>query len=535
MAAPLISAAKYFLLPRVVGGVANQAMNSRAQSLYEQGIDPSNDAAVNLLSMVPRQSGLESGLQTLQNLYRANTMDLSGLGDERVEAPAGAIMTHENEYGGVEFMSPMDHYLRFGGMDRDNLPDTQRVNEETGDVYTPVPPGYADGGAVKSSEEMTDEEYLARLKGLRPRQRAKPSSEEAKRAVNKQLPELIAEYLLPQDAVDLGLMVLPGGKIARKVGAGLIAGGATTEAEAGAAKKLATTGLAKLRELLQRESPEQAAAVRQALRESARTGKEVSVIGAADRPVGGRLVVGEREQVIPSAADRSASLLSDRPILDMHTHPQGTMGVRPSKEDFAYYRDNYGSQVRSGATPRELRTLIAQPPEPDIRARAAYNFFATDKPLAVFDPRRIDDARYELQRGAARGKFRSVQDDPLMREYFEYGGDIADLMDEAAALALLRHRAAEGKGRHELVLGGRSFTPNREASEQRFFDMITPEMLELFRAKKLARGGAVNFDPDEIAQMAEHASHGYAAGGLVDYDPNEIDTIVSRLIEEFHG
>ena len=31
------------------------------------------------------------------------------------------------------------------------------------------------------------------------------------------------------------------------------------------------------------------------------------------------------------------------------------------------------------------------------------------------------------------------------------------------------------------------------------------------------------------------ATQGYAAGGLVDYDPNEIDTIVSRLIEEFHG
>lgn len=396
-------------------------------------------------------------------------------------------------------------------------------------------PGYASGGAVKSPEEMTDEEYLARVKDLRPRQRAKPSSEEAKRAMSKQLPELMAEYLLPQDALDLGLMLLPGGKIARKVGSALIAGGATTEAEAGAAKKLATTGIAKLRELLQRESPEQAAAVRQALRESARTGKEVSVIGAADRPVGGRLVVGERDQVVPSAADRSAALLSDRPVLDMHTHPQGTMGVRPSKEDFAYYRDKYGSQIRSGAAPRELRTLIAQPPEPDIRARSAYNFFATDKPLAVFDPRRIDDARYELQRGAARGKFRSVQDDPLMREYFDYGGDIADLMDEAAALALLRHRAQQGLGRHELVLGGRSFTPNREASEQRLFDMITPEALELFRAKKMAEGGAVKFDPDEIAQMAEEAMSGYAAGGLVSYDPNEIDTIVSRMREEFHG
>jgi hypothetical protein len=50
-----------------------------------------------------------------------------------------------------------------------------------------------------------------------------------------------------------------------------------------------------------------------------------------------------------------------------------------------------------------------------------------------------------------------------------------------------------------------------------------------------AEGGAVNYDPDEIAQIAERATQGFAAGGLVDYDPNEIDTIVSRVKEEFHG
>lgn len=48
-------------------------------------------------------------------------------------------------------------------------------------------------------------------------------------------------------------------------------------------------------------------------------------------------------------------------------------------------------------------------------------------------------------------------------------------------------------------------------------------------------GGAVEFDPDEIAQIAERATQGFAAGGLVDYDPNEIDTIVSRVKEELHG
>lgn len=50
-----------------------------------------------------------------------------------------------------------------------------------------------------------------------------------------------------------------------------------------------------------------------------------------------------------------------------------------------------------------------------------------------------------------------------------------------------------------------------------------------------ARGGAVDYDPDEIVRMAARIAPGYAAGGLVDYDPTEIDAIVSQLKEEFHG
>lgn len=59
------------------------------------------------------------------------------------------------------------------------------------------------------------------------------------------------------------------------------------------------------------------------------------------------------------------------------------------------------------------------------------------------------------------------------------------------------------------------------------------------RTKLYAEGGAVNFDPDEIAQMAgkftDQFTPGYAAGGLVKYDPAEIDTIVSEMKEAFHG
>lgn len=262
---------------------------------------------------------------------------------------------------------------------------------------------------------------------------------------------------------------------------------------------MSSSVLAMLRKLMAREAPAQTEPVREALRRSARTGREHAVVGASDKPVGGSVVEGDKYTVMPSSADRNAALMSDRPVLDVHTHPVGALGVRPSPEDFAYYRDKYGAQVRSGPVARELRSLIVQPPERDARASAAYNFFATDKPLAVFDPRRIEDARYELQRGAARGKFRSIMDDPAFRDYFEYGGDIGDLMEDAASLMLLRRRAEQGLGRHELQLGNRLITPDTRATERRLFEMMTPEALELLRAKKMATGGAVK-SGDEMSE-----------------------------------
>lgn len=262
---------------------------------------------------------------------------------------------------------------------------------------------------------------------------------------------------------------------------------------------MSSSVLAMLRKLMAREAPAQTEPVREALRRSARTGREHAVVGASDKPVGGSVVEGDKYTVMPSSADRSAALMSGSPVLDVHTHPVGALGVRPSPEDFAYYRDKYGAQVRSGPVARELRSLIVQPPERGPRASAAYNFFATDKPLAVFDPRRIEDARYELQRGAARGKFSSIMDDPAFRDYFEYGGDIGDLMEDAASLMLLRRRAEQGLGRHELQLGNRLITPDTRATERRLFEMMTPEALELLRAKKMATGGAVK-SGDEMSE-----------------------------------
>lgn len=69
--------------------------------------------------------------------------------------------------------------------------------------------------------------------GIYPKQRAKPSSAATKEAAAKDIPELFSDFLIPKDAVDVGLMLVPGGGALRKIGAGLIAGGAATEAEAG--------------------------------------------------------------------------------------------------------------------------------------------------------------------------------------------------------------------------------------------------------------------------------------------------------------
>jgi hypothetical protein len=108
------------------------------------------------------------------------------------------------------------------------------------------PEGMKRGGKVSISDNpdamMMDVEDRKMAEGgaafgIYPRQRATPSSEETKKRA-KQAAEIGAELVFPQDAVDVGMMLVPGGKIARKVGAALIAGGASTDADAGVLKIL---------------------------------------------------------------------------------------------------------------------------------------------------------------------------------------------------------------------------------------------------------------------------------------------------------
>lgn len=267
---------------------------------------------------------------------------------------------------------------------------------------------------------------------------------------------------------------------------------------------LVKTGLVKtfnsLRAMLSREAPEQAAPVREALAETARTGKEHSVIGLAQE--GGKSAVsrGTESSVLPNKFDLKAALRDPGrgPILDFHTHPGKGFSffeTAPSRQDFSFYSEQYPQS-------RELRSLIAVPPERAAGRRTSYNLFVTDKPNTVLDPRALDAARFELQRAGSKGAFRSLVDDPLFREYFEYGGDLGELLEDASSLMLQRYRAQQGAGRHELQLGGKQLTPNFESTDTEMFRRMEGPATEVLRSKKFAEGGAVEFDPDKIDRMA---------------------------------
>lgn len=265
--------------------------------------------------------------------------------------------------------------------------------------------------------------------------------------------------------------------------------------------------LAKLRALLAREAPEQAATIREAIRQSARTGNETSVIGSPNMPRRSSITIGKSDTVVPSASDRAAALDFAQPgqgIIDFHTHPYGSDDsmflVRPSQSDFAYFNANYKP---GDFQDRELRTLIVQPPSLRDRMPAAYNMFATNKP-AVLAPRQADIARNELQMAARKGRFSSIMDDPAFRDYFDYGGDIGDLIGDVAPMLMLRHRAAQGVGRHEYGLSGRTLTPNPESTEANLLKRMEPAALEVLREKKYATGGAVRAPLNYVKECSCH-------------------------------
>jgi hypothetical protein len=163
--------------------------------------------------------------------------------------------------------------------------------------------------------------------------------------------------------------------------------------------------------------------------------------------------------------------------------------------------------------------MIAVPPTRDgARRSTSYNFFETQDPAKVFDPRTLDAARFEMQRAGGKGSFKSIQDDPALREYFDYGGDLGSILEDAAPLALMRYRAGQGLGRHELQLGGSQLAPNPGATDVELFRQLEGPALEILRSKKFAEGGGVAaYDPFQVDEVMNSidAPRAYAEGGEV--------------------
>jgi hypothetical protein len=347
---------------------------------------------------------------------------------------------------------------------------------------------YAEGGAVMSDEEY-DRRLLSRMKAHTGRVTEPTRAEQmqALRTAGTSAAEGLADVLLPQSPLDAALMAAfgPGGRAARLAGSAALASLEPSEAEA--------SRLYRLTQLLRREAPAQADTVREALRGAAQSNREHAVVGAAEEAVTpSRIVSGSVDRVVPNATDRRLALQSLDNVLDFHTHPSSKtgysrFGVAPSRADFEYYLQNY-PDMRD----QELRTLIAAPPHRSDPT--SYNFFATDKPSQVFNPRAFDDAAYELQFAAGKGKYDSILNDPNLQDYFDQDDYIYDLIKEAAPLALLSRRAEQGLGRQERALSRQPITPDM-TTEEEMYRRMEPIMLDILRDRKFAEGGAVNAEP----------------------------------------
>lgn len=173
---------------------------------------------VSSYSVRPRRSGNESDVERVAK----------SLGIHEKGVPVDQYLMQGPETIYPESRSVLEE-LKNSGLDSLLLDDGISKQRSLYVIDPDIVRKYAKGGEVDMEKAAF---------GIYPRQRATPSSEETKRAAGVTLPELVRDYLLPQDAVDvgLGLAMGPGGKLARKAGAALIAGGAAGEAEAGGSR-----------------------------------------------------------------------------------------------------------------------------------------------------------------------------------------------------------------------------------------------------------------------------------------------------------
>ncbi len=170
-----------------MGAAADTAMRARVDSLLQesraQGFSPedtharvASDPYLNALALLPRQSGIESTIESLRDMYNgspygvsrgdippgsmdspdARTIDqlLSGQG---FNDPSGQPQFYldTNRRGEPEFITPMDDFLRYGGRDEDSgmrffggyaPPSYGQTDQPAPEVRFDKAPGGANGG-----------------------------------------------------------------------------------------------------------------------------------------------------------------------------------------------------------------------------------------------------------------------------------------------------------------------------------------------------------------------------------------------------
>jgi hypothetical protein len=360
--------------------------------------------------------------------------------------------------------------------------------------YVPRTDGYKEGGSVDADEQAAFGIY--------------PSA--GKRSQRSDIGDKLNASLVPQDALDLALTVMPFGKVGKTLAAAIISG-APAEAQAG--------NMSTLLKLVAREAPEQFQSIREALLRTFNTGLEHSVIGSTRMGGPSKVVQGINDSVTPSKLDvvNARRNIDQSGLIDFHTHPRqnnsvSEFKVTPSDADLQTWMSYYGGS-RTATTPNEIKTMVGSPPSRQDGVTSAYNFFATNKPNQTLDRRAYDAARYELQRSKS---LQSLKDIPEVRQYLDTGGTLGDVLSSASPMVLQKLYAQKGLGRHDMRLSNAPVA-GPLGTESNLFDQIVNPSLEVLKAKRFAEGGSVSYDPTQVDKiMNSIGTPRLAEGGSVD-------------------
>lgn len=190
MPAPLVSALTYLMAPRALNAVSDAATNARMDALlpklqslglsYEEiQKELRSDPYLRALQLIskdpytgqPRGSGLEETARSLMDLYNANTQQqtagsypsepnagltvddlLAGRSFNDPNVQPGVYVTRGSPYSeDLQFLTPMDDFLRYGGRDDDagryfQAQSYGQTDQPATEVRFDQPPGGADGG-----------------------------------------------------------------------------------------------------------------------------------------------------------------------------------------------------------------------------------------------------------------------------------------------------------------------------------------------------------------------------------------------------